>query len=365
MTQDPNIQVAFRDQLGRLDLNVAFEAPAQGVTALFGPSGCGKTTVLRCVAGLHRAKYGRCVIGDQVWQSEGFFRPVHKRPIGYVFQEASLFPHLSVKKNLLFGEKHVEKERSRQFSEVVELLGIEKLLERSPRNLSGGEHQRVAIGRALLSDPELLLMDEPLSALDQLTKEEIMPFIERLQAALRLPIFYVSHDINEVDRLADYLVFIEAGKAIAAGPLSKLQSDPSLPLVAAANAAVSLDAMVVGYEPEFKIAKFKVNGALLNVPSEPVEIEDRRRIKICADDVSLSRETSSKSTIDNHIPAKILDVKDGEPFEVTAILGLGPNGGGDRILARITKRSWVTLGLDVGENVHAQVKAVALMRRGI
>ena len=365
MTQYPPIQIAFKDSLGQLTLDVAFQAPAQGVTALFGLSGCGKTTVLRCIAGLHRAKFGRCIIGDEVWQSETIFRPVHERPIGYVFQEASLFSHLSVRKNLLFAVDSEDKNRSGHFSEVVELLAVEKLLDRLPRNLSGGERQRVAIGRALLSNPKLLLMDEPLSALDQQTREEIMPFLERLQASLRLPIFYVSHNISEVERLADYLVFIEAGKATAAGPLAKLQSDPTLPLISAASAAVSLDATAVGYDAEFKIARFEINGAFLNVPSESVEIGAHRRIKIYAADVSLSSDASCKSTIDNHIPAKILGVSEAEPSQVTIILGLGNNGDGDRILARVTRRSWVTRQLHVGAPVYAQMKAVALVPRGI
>ena len=186
MTGQEKLGVAFRDVLGHLNLNVAFEAPAKGVTALFGPTGCGKTTILRCIAGLHRASSGQCVIGRDIWQSEAYFRPPHQRPIGYVFQEASLFPHLSVKNNLLFGSQETQKYQSRHFVEVVELLGLDRLLDRSPKNLSGGERQRVAIGRALLSDPKILLMDEPLSALDARVRVRLRHEIRSVQRRLGL-----------------------------------------------------------------------------------------------------------------------------------------------------------------------------------
>lgn len=357
------LAVSFRDVLGHLNLNVAFEAPARGVTALFGPTGCGKTTILRCIAGLHRASSGQCVIGHDIWQSEAYFRPPHQRPIGYVFQEASIFSHLSVKNNLLFGSQETQKYQSRHFVEVVELLGLDRLLDRSPKNLSGGERQRVAIGRALLSDPRILLMDEPLSALDRPTKEEIMPYIERLNVSFNIPIIYVSHDLNEIDQLADHLVLIEEGSVVASGSLSQLQSDPSLMLASATNAAVSLRAQVTGYDQEFKIARFSISGAFLNAPSLPLKIGERRRIKIYAGDVSLTRDPGARSTIDNQIPAKILDIKEIEPAQIIIVLGIGHQGDGERMLARITRKSWVTLGFEIGQSIFAQVKAVALIRR--
>ncbi len=189
MTESNVIEVAFRGTLGRFALDAAFTVPATGVTALFGPSGCGKTTVLRCVAGLHRLGEGFCTICGDVWQDRTTFRPAHKRPIGYVFQEASLFSHLSVRRNLLFGSprrRQISAAAETHFNDVIDLLGLAGLLGRSPQNLSGGERQRVAIGRALLSEPKLLLMDEPLSALDRQTKDEILPFLERLHASLSL-----------------------------------------------------------------------------------------------------------------------------------------------------------------------------------
>ena len=365
MTAPQTIRISFRDRVGALDLNAAFEAPIKGVTALYGPSGSGKTTLLRCIAGLHRAPSGFCAIGDDIWQSAEYFRPVYERPIGYVFQEASLFPHLSVQKNLLFGVKDRGEESRRQFADVMRLLGVENLLDRSPARLSGGERQRVAIGRALLSDPGLLLMDEPLSALDSASKEEIMPYLERVQASLNLPVFYVSHEMNEIDRIADHLVLIEKGHVVASGPLAQMQSDPSLMLALAPHAAVSLNAEVVGYDPEFKIARFATHGAFLSAPAQPLGVGDRRRLKICAGDVSLSRHQAGDSSIENQLPVRIVDIREVEPAQVVAFLTLGHADGGERLLARITRKSWVTLGLGVGQSVFAQVKAVALSRRGL
>lgn len=365
MTASEKIRILFKDTMGCLSLDVAFEAPMTGVTAIFGPSGSGKTTILRCIAGLHRARLGSCVIGSDVWQSSDYFRPVHERPIGYVFQEACLFPHLSVKNNLLFGAQKARKSFPQQFSEVVRLLGVENLLERMPGKLSGGERQRVAIGRALLADPGLLLMDEPLSGLDVVSKEEIMPYLERIQASLNIPIIYVSHDMNEIDRIADHLVLIDKGRVLVSGPLKLLQSEPSLNLALMPHAAVSLNAEVVAYDPEFKIARFAINGGFLNTPSQPLDVGSKRRLKIYSGDVSLCLESTSKSTIDNQIPVRIVAMREIEPALVIVFLTLGRDDGGERLLARITKKSWVMLGLCVGQDLFAQVKAVALIRRGV
>src|ERR1700744_6279447 len=213
MSEANRIRAKFHNVLGNFTLDTAFEFPARGVPALFGPSGCGKTTVLRCIAGLLRVD-GVCEIDGEVWQDKsGTFLPTHKRPLGYVFQEASLFQHLSVRRNLLFGAPRDNRDGTKGggiiFGEVGEWLGIAKLLDRSPRNLWGGERQRVAIGRALLSQPKLLLMDEPLSALDRATKNEILPFLQRLRDRLELPIIYVTHAIAEVEQLADQIVLMD------------------------------------------------------------------------------------------------------------------------------------------------------------
>ncbi len=264
------IEAAFRGRLGGFLLDATFSVPATGVTAIFGPSGCGKTTVARCLAGLQHLPGGFCAIDGDIWQDASTFRQAHQRPIGYVFQEASLFSHLSVKRNLLYGVPRGTNTHGPGgigLDEVIELLGLSRLLERSPHNLSGGERQRVAIGRALLSQPRLLLMDEPLSALDGPTKSEILPFLERLHERLALPVFYISHDMSEIERLADHLVLMEHGNVVATGPLQALQSDPSLPLAGAREAVVSLDATIDAHDSTYGLLTLRVAGGHLQVPA--------------------------------------------------------------------------------------------------
>jgi len=359
MTAAKIIDVAFRGTLGQFALDAAFTVPATGITALFGPSGCGKTTVLRCIAGLHRFDDGFCAIGGDIWQDRGGFLPAHKRPVGYVFQEASLFPHLSVRRNLLFGAPRGAA-TGREFDEAIDLLGIAGLLDRSPRNLSGGERQRVAVGRALLSKPELLLMDEPLSALDRQTKDEILPFLERLHASLSLPVIYVSHDIAEVERLADNLVLMQAGRIVASGSFNDVSGNPALPLALTKEAAVSLDAVVKGYDAKYGLATLEVDGGRFMVPMPPATAGSRRRLTIAASNVSLAREPPHATTILNILPAVILSATPAGEYETVVVLALGPDGAGSRLLARITRRSCDDLGLAQGTRVHAQIKGVAL-----
>jgi molybdate transport system ATP-binding protein len=357
MTSDESrtIQANFRGTLGRFTLDASFEVPAKGITALFGPSGCGKSTVLRCFAGLQHLPGSYCAIDGDIWQDQCIFRQAYRRPIGYVFQEASLFQHLSVRRNMLYGAPRggvYSGADSVSFDEVTELLGLGVLLERSPRHLSGGERQRVAIGRALLSQPKLLLMDEPLSALDRLTKDEILPFLERLHERLSLPVIYVTHDMTEIERLADQLVLMQSGTVLAAGPLSALQSDPSLPLAAGRDAAVNLDAKVEAYDAAYGILTLQVDGGRLLVPAAPVSTGERRRLRIAASDVSLARETPSASTMLNALPARILSKSLLGVNEVLVVLALGPEGNGAKLLARITRRSWDLLQL--GEGIRGQ-----------
>jgi molybdate transport system ATP-binding protein len=360
--RDParNIRAEFRGQLGGFQLDAAFNVPATGITGLFGPSGCGKSTVLRCIAGLQHLPNSSFSIDGETWQDATLFRKAHQRPIGYVFQEASLFAHLAVKDNLLYGAPRQANDHHIGFDEVIELLGLERLLERSPRHLSGGERQRVAIGRALLSQPTLLLMDEPLSALDRLTKDEILPFLERLHARLSLPVIYVSHDMAEIERLADHLVLMQSGQVIAAGPLATLQSDPTLPLAGARDAAVNFDATVQSYDSGYGLVTLVLDGGKLLVPAPAAEAGERRRLRIAAGDVSLAREAPQHSSILNTLPALIVSQTPLNASEVLVVLALGANGTGARLLARLTRRSWDQLQLAAGMSVIAQVKGVAL-----
>ncbi len=363
MSAGHTIRAEFRNALGNFTLDTAFETPAKGVTALFGPSGCGKTTVIRCIAGLVRVKDGYCRVDGEVWQDgEGAFLPTHKRPLGYVFQEASLFPHLSVRKNLLFGApKEKPKDRPEiDFDEVVDLLGVRRLLDRSPTNLSGGERQRIGIGRALLTQPKLLLMDEPLSALDRKTKNEILPFIEKLRDHFAVPIFYITHDMTEVERLADQVVLLEKGHVVMAGALAELQSNPNSPMATSREAAVSLSGRVTSFDPQYGLLNLSIPGGVLIAPSPPAEIGDTRRLRILASDVSLARESPGPSSILNLLPAKVVALKPLDPYETLVVVALGEGGEGARLLSRMTRKSCETLGFSEGLSVFAQVKYVAL-----
>ena len=364
MSEGPTIEAAFKGMLGKFSLDASFTAPAKGVTALFGPSGCGKTTVLRCIAGLQRLADGLCVVGGDVWQDrDGAFLPTYRRPLGYVFQEASLFPHLSVRRNLLFGAPRRDGGAGRAKSRSTKSSSFSASRRSSivlRRKLSGGERQRAAIGRALLSQPKLLLMDEPLSALDRATKDEIMPFLERLRDRLSLPIVYITHAIAEVERLADHIVLMEKGRVIGAGPLDALQSDPALPLAVARDAAVTLDGVIEARDDAYGLISLSVRGGSFSVPAAPAAIGERRRVRVIAGDVSLAREKPGLSSILNVLPARIVSMKPVNSNEIVVLLALGADGAGARLLSRVTRKSWELIGLAEGMSVHAQVKAVAL-----
>lgn len=365
---EARIDVAFAGTLGAFSLDVSFQAPTKGITALFGPSGCGKTSVLRCMAGLNRLT-GNLTVGDEVWQDDATntFRKPYDRPIGYVFQEASLFPHLSVRSNLLFGARRASKKANAnalKFDDIVALLGISHLLERAPLALSGGERQRVAIGRALLSQPQLLLMDEPLAALDRMTKEEILPYLEALHESLLIPIVYVSHDITEVERLADTLVLLQDGRVVAAGPLYTLQSDPELPLLQAPEASVTIEGQVVRFDETYTLTTLAVAGGELVVPGHQGAAGGLRRLRISASDVSFTRVIPRETTILNCLPARILSITShggGNAAQVNVIAGLGEDGNGARIVGRITRKSKEALEMVEGAQVFAQIKSVALI----
>ena len=364
MTGAGTIAAVFRGQLGRFTLDAAFSVPASGVTGLFGSSGSGKTTVLRCIAGLHRLADGYCAVNGDVWQDKSAFRPAHKRGVGYVFQEASLFPHLSVTRNLLYatrGRRPAAPADAIGFDEAVALLGLSALLDRAPDRLSGGERQRVAIGRALLSQPRLLLMDEPLSALDAETKREILPFLERLRDSLSLPIIYVSHDMREIERLAKYLILMESGRVRSAGPLNELQSDPALPLAAGQDAAVTLDAVVSEYDAAYGLATLTVEGGQFLTPMPKAAIGSHQRLTVAARDVSLARERPEGTTVLNILPCRIASASPAAANEMVVVLTLGADGSGARLLAHVTRRSWDQLKLAEKMPVYGLVKSVALL----
>ncbi len=354
------IAAAFRMEYPGFSLDVDLTLPARGVTALFGHSGSGKTTVLRCFAGLNRAPRGRLVVEGQLWQDEaqGIFLPTHARPLGLVFQEASLFPHLSVRKNLEYGMKRAGNKRGEGFDACVDLLGIRPLLDRAPERLSGGERQRVAIARALLTRPRLLLMDEPLAALDLKRKLEILPYLEKLHDELDIPVLYVSHAPDEVARLADHLVLMDGGRVVASGPLMETLARADLPPAFADDAGVVLEAVVAAHEAD-GLTRLDFPGGHLYVSRREEPPGRRLRCRIHARDVSIALAAHADSSILNVLPATVQAVVATDtPGHVLVQLAL-PQGA--VLLARVTERSRLALGLAPGQPVVAQVKAVALL----
>lgn len=340
------------------ELHVAFSVPGQGVTALFGSSGSGKTTLLRCVAGLEQAQ-GRCHIRGETWQNRQHFLPTHRRSIGYVFQEASLFPHLSVRANLAFGWRHTPPNARRiHFDEAVGLLGIEPLLRRASAQLSGGERQRVAIARALLTSPRLLLMDEPLAALDHAAKQTILPYLERVFDELGLPVLYVSHHPEEVAQLADYMVLLEAGRVQAVGPAADLMTRLDLPMARFDGASAFLEGQVAGHDDTFHLTYIAMLGGRFAIPREDLAVGRRARVRIGARDVSLALSAHHDTSILNILPVRILDARELDRARLLVRLALED---GQILLARLTRRSGVSLGLREGMRLYAQVKSVALV----
>ncbi len=342
-------------------LDADLSLPGRGVTALFGPSGSGKSTLLRCVAGLARAPGGYLEVNGQVWQDEaqGVFLPPHQRPLGYVFQEASLFPHLSVERNLEYGLKRVAPaERRVDREHILELLGISRLLERKPERLSGGERQRAAIARALLTSPKILLMDEPLSALDHARKQEILPYLERLHDELEIPVLYVSHAPDEVARLADHLVVLEAGKVLASGPLTATLARLDLPIRLGEDAGVVLEGHIVEHDIAWQLARVDFGGGSLWVRDSGLPIGHAVRVRILARDVSLALQAHGGTSILNMLSATVAEMgEDAHP--ALALVRL--DAGGAPLVARLTRRSAAALGLHPGQAVWAQIKAVALI----
>ncbi len=354
-----SLVASFQMSYPGFDLDVDLGLPGRGVTALFGPSGCGKTTLLRCMAGLTRASRGRLSVNGESWQDDATFMPVHQRPLGYVFQEANLFAHLSIRGNLEYGRSRVAQAgQGVEFDHAVELLGIGHLLERKPLGLSGGERQRVAMARALLTSPRLLLMDEPLAALDVARKDEILPYLERLHGELDIPVIYVSHAPDEVARLADHLVIMEAGRAIAAGPLTETLARLDLPIRLGEDAGVVLDAVVAERDASWHLARVEFPGGSLWVRDSGHPCGHPVRIRILARDVSIALEQVSGTSILNCLPATVAQLGNGgHPALALHRLQVGPTP----LLARLTQRSSAALGLAPGLPVWLQIKAVALI----
>jgi len=344
-------------------LDVDFQVPGRGVTAVFGPSGSGKTTLLRCVAGLERPRVGSFRVNGAVWQDESeTFVPAHRRPIGYVFQEASLFTHLSVRGNLEFGHRRVPRaERKVELATVIDWLGLAALLERGTTGLSGGERQRVAIARALATSPRLLLMDEPLASLDEASRREILPYLERLHEELEIPVLYVSHSLREVARLADHMLWLERGRVRGSGPLNELLArlDPSAD--PEDDTMAVLEARVAVHDVEFELTALESPCGRLWVPRLERPPGARVRVRILARDVSLSLDEEKRSSILNCFATRVLEIADSGPGQVLVYLACGDEPHDPRLLARITRKSCSLIGLQPGARVFARVKGVSLV----
>ncbi|HEY9097330.1 MAG TPA: molybdenum ABC transporter ATP-binding protein [Thiobacillus sp.] len=350
------IDARFRSTLGSFELDAEFSLPARGVSALFGASGSGKTTLLRLIAGLMRAP-GSLTVNGEVWQDERIFIPTHRRALGYVFQEASLFPHLSVRGNLEYGWKRVPAtERRIAFDDVVEWLGLGVLLQQAPQQLSGGQRQRVAIGRALLASPRLLLMDEPLSALDSHSRADILPYLERLHRQLELPIIYVSHALDEVARLADTLLLIDAGTITYQGPLAEGLTRLDLPLAHRDTAGTIIDTTVVSHDPAFQMTQVACGNIVFELPGLHAAPGQALRVRVGARDVSLTLTPPNQTSILNLLPTRIVELADDAPGQLMVRLEME----GTILLARITRKSAHALNLQPGMRVIAQIKSVAV-----
>jgi molybdate transport system ATP-binding protein len=352
------IEARFRIARDDFRLAVDLQLPGQGISALFGPSGCGKTSLLRAIAGLDRHPEGRLVVAGETWQDDARFLPPHRRQIGYVFQEASLFEHRDVRGNLEYGLKRVPQAARRiSLERAIALLGIGPLLTRKPHTLSGGERQRVAIARALAVSPRLLLMDEPLAAVDFERRQEILPWIESLHRELDIPIIYVSHSPEEVARLADHLVLLRAGRVLAAGDVHELFTRLDLPLALDNDATSVLEATVSGHDEEYRLTRLAFAGGELVLARQPVAAGSQVRLRLAARDVSLTLARQSGTSILNILPVTVDGISLSDEAQVTIRL----LAGGVPLLARITRKSAAELGLQAGMEVFAQVKGIALL----
>lgn len=355
------LSVDVRLSNGAFSLAVSHDFPLSGVTGLFGPSGSGKSTLLRVIAGLETRAAGRVAMDSEAWQEGARFLPPHRRGVGYVFQDTRLFPHLSVQGNLDYAFRRARGRGGPGMADVTEALDLGALLSRRPAQISGGEAQRVAIGRALLTAPKILLMDEPLAALDEVRKAEILPYLERLCDQSRVPIVYVSHSVAEVARLAQHMVVLRHGRVLRAGRATAVLSDPeAVPMVGSREAGALIEAWIVAQHAD-GLTELAVSAGTLYLPRIEAAIGDYLRLRIPAQDVILARERPEGLSALNILPVTVTEVKTGEgPGAVVQL-----KAGQDLLLARITQRSVAALGLAPGVAAHAVLKSVALAKSDI
>jgi molybdate transport system ATP-binding protein len=353
-----SLTVSLKDRRGDFALDATFET-GRGVTALFGRSGAGKTTIVTMIAGLARPREGRIVLNDRVLfdSASRTSLPTWRRKVGMVFQEARLFPHLSVKANLLYGRWAGRRRSETRLDSVLALLGLEAFLERRPHTLSGGEAQRVAIGRALMAAPDILLMDEPLSNLDGARRAEILPFLEKLAHEGGVPILYVSHQVDEVARLADSLVVLSEGRVVASGPIENVFGRVDLGAATGRHeAGAILVAEVAGDDTEFALTRLALDGAELVVPALDRAPGAKVRLRIRSQDVALALSPPAGLSVRNVLPAEIVSIEsDAGPYAEVLL-----SAAGQYLRARITRKSAVELKLQPGLRVFALIKSIAV-----
>ncbi len=351
-----SLSVDIRLTQGSFALDVRFDA-LSGVTVLFGRSGAGKTSVIKAVAGLVRPDAGRIALGDRVLYdaSTPVNVPVHRRRLGYVFQEGRLFPHMTVRENLNYGPR-VQGKDATGHTRIVDLLGIGDLLDRRPGGLSGGEAQRVAIGRALLAKPDMLLMDEPLAALDAARKAEILPYLERLRTETGVPILYVSHNMAEVARLASHVVVLENGRVLRSGPATEVFSDPALATVIGVRDTGALIPAEVISHAEDGVTELRASGGALFLPRINAAPGTALRVRVLAQEVILARDRPEGLSALNILPVVVIALRQGEGPGVMVQLQLGD----DVLLARVTRRSAAALELKEGAKLWAVLKSLAV-----
>jgi molybdate transport system ATP-binding protein len=353
-----SLSLLLRHRFPSLQMDMAFEVPTPGVTVLFGPSGAGKSTIIAAAAGLLHPEQCRIVVDDQVLADtdSGVWLAPERRRMGLVFQDARLFPHMSVATNLRFGLRRAAAGPVR-FDDVVELLGIGTLLTRRPHTLSGGERQRVAIGRALLAQPHLLLMDEPLASLDSARKGEIMPYLTRLKTALKLPILYVTHSLDEAAQLADSIVLIETGRVLGYGPLSAIAAQADLPLARRDDAAALLLCRVIEHDARRELSRLEGGGATLWVPLLDVPLGTERRVRIPAREVILAGRPPESISVHNIVPGEVRRIT-GDTTRRSVLVEIGLADGA--LISRVTPDAIVRLALAPGRPVLALIKSTSI-----
>ena len=350
-----SLSVRLTHQLPRFQLQVDFAVPA-GLTVLFGRSGSGKTSVINAVAGLLRPDQGQITLaGETVFDSARALNlPTHRRQLGYIFQDARLFPHLSVQQNLHYG-RWMRRADPKLHAHVIEMLGLGALLARRPAQLSGGEKSRVAIGRALLSGPRILLADEPLAALDEERKSEILPYFERLRDEFNIPILYVTHSPAEVARLATTVVALENGRSVAVGTATDILGDPTITPLGARSAGAVVQAVITAQHAD-GLTEISANGVVLFVPRVPGQRGQKLRVRVAAHDVILASTPPTGLSALNIVAGSVVDIRVGAG--PGALLALDTQAG--RLLARVTRRSMAAMGLQVGSRAYAVIKPGAM-----